>query len=74
MIKFIDLEANEILIEANITIREDYSIYCHSEKIFSKDEILLIKYEIVLIVYLNKKFSELNKIQKKFLNYSYDRD
>jgi hypothetical protein len=74
MIKFIDIEANEILIEANITIREDYSIYYHSEKIFSKDEILLIKYDIVLIVYLNKRFSDLNKIQKKFLNYDYDRD
>jgi len=74
MIKFIDIEANEILIEANITIREDYSIYYHSEKIFSKDEILLIKYDIVLIVYLNKRFSELNKIQKKFLNYDYDKD
>jgi len=74
MIKFIDLNADEIIVEANITIREDYSIYYHSEKIFSKDEILLIKYDIVLIVYLNKRFSELNKIQKKFLNYDYDRD
>ena len=74
MIKFIDLNADEIIVEANITIREDYSIYYHSEKIFSKDEILLIKYDIILIVYLNKRFSELNKIQKKFLNYDYDRD
>ena len=74
MIKFIDLNVDEIIVEANITIREDYSIYYHSEKIFSKDEILLIKYDIVLIVYLNKRFSELNKIQKKFLNYDYDRD
>jgi len=74
MIRFIDLEANEIIIEANITIREDYSIYYHSTKIFSKDEILLIKYKIILEVYLNKRFNELNKIQRKFLNYSYDRD
>jgi Sec7-like guanine-nucleotide exchange factor len=74
MIKFIDLEGNELIIKANITIREDYSIYYHSEKIFSKDEILLIRYEIMLIVYLNKRFNELNKIQRKFLNYSHDRD
>lgn len=71
MIKFIDLEANEILINATITIREDFSIYYHSTKIFSKDEILLIKYDIILIVYLNKRFDELNKIQMKFLNYDY---
>lgn len=67
MIKFVDLEANEIIIDANITIREDFSIYYHATKIFNKDEILLIKYEIILIVYLNKRFSELNTTQMKFL-------